>query len=189
MLYMNKKQWLNKWTNHSKAKTNLHCNIKRQQNFITAKCFCFKVLLFNLLNFCILHQDLLWIGSDPPFTVLFSDWFGSKVIAGEGAILNAISSSSKATPLRLRKLLRARSMFLDAETVSGWMDRNPTQNKTRTATLYVERHISAAEETKWDKVSTLVQEWWENGFFVWKWGISVCLNALFVLGMCCGIKA
>ncbi|KAG6410282.1 hypothetical protein SASPL_128336 [Salvia splendens] len=86
-------------------------------------------------------RALLCIGSDPPRTVLFSDWLGSKVIAGEGAALNGLSpSSSKARrslppPPPPVPRLRARLMLLVAETVSGWMESSPTQKNTRRAAL------------------------------------------------------
>lgn len=89
-------------------------------------------------------QHLLWIGSDPLFTLLLFDWFGSKVIKGAGAILSCVCRSCTTAASRIRELLRwnklssphlrARSILVRAETLSGWVDKNPIQ-RIKTITL------------------------------------------------------
>lgn len=88
------------------------------------------------------YQHLLWMGSDPLRTLLWHDLFGSKASEGTGAKLGGgvFSTSTKPTAFRTREFLRARSMILRPETLSGCIDRNPIQTRNMSI-LQVEKPI------------------------------------------------
>lgn len=121
-------------------------------------------------------QHLLWIGSDPLFTLLLFDWFGSKVIEGAGAILSCVCRSCTTAAFRIRELLRwnklssphlrARSILLRAETLSGWVDKNPIQ-RIKNITLQEGHNIFLnLVPTEGTKVFSWPRLWWENERFV-----------------------
>lgn len=108
------------------------------------------LLWFHLCILCEDRQHLLWMGSDPFFTLLLLDWFGSNVIAGAGAIFSCVCRSCMSTAFRIRELLRknnlpsphlrAISILPRAETIFGWIFKNPIQ-RIRTITLQEKQHI------------------------------------------------